>query len=119
MNRIKSFSQHINETGEADQDYDKDFFDGVVKKLGEAGLTASHKEFDKYQGVYIFVSGVDKFWIKEYNESSKWNIEEYTIYPEKEPDVEIVISADGDDKAIDVSELIAYCKKRKGPPMKP
>jgi polyhydroxyalkanoate synthesis regulator phasin len=112
-NRIKSFSQHINETGEPDQEYDKDFFNDVVKKLGEAGFDASHKEFDKYQGVYIFVSGVDTFWIKEYNESSKWNIKEYTIYPEGEPDVEIVIAADGDDKKVDVLELVTYCRKKK------
>ena len=52
-------------TGEADQDYDKETFDKIVEQIKAAGFEASHREFDKYQGVYINVKGVDTFWIKE------------------------------------------------------
>jgi len=53
-------------TGEADQDYDHEFFDNIVKQLEAQGIQgATHREFDKYQGVYIDVLGVDTFWISE------------------------------------------------------
>jgi hypothetical protein len=54
--------------GEADQDYDPKPFDEIVKGLAAAGYKASHREFDKYQGVYIQVSGKDineKFWVTD------------------------------------------------------
>lgn len=52
-------------TGEPDQDYNHEFFDEIVRQLDSAGFPgATHKEFDKYQGVYLNVPGVDKFWIK-------------------------------------------------------
>ena len=53
-------------TGEPDQDYAHAFFDAIVKQLEEAGIAgATHKEFDKYQGVYLRVPDVDTFWIKD------------------------------------------------------
>ena len=53
-------------TGEADQDYDHEFFDEIVKQLDAAGYSgATHKEFDKYQGVYLRVPNVGKFWVAD------------------------------------------------------
>lgn len=55
------------ETGEADQDYDKEFYDELVKQLAAAGYKgATHREFDKYQGVVLSVPGVDSFWVKDF-----------------------------------------------------
>lgn len=51
------------ETGEPDQNYDHSFYDALVQELEEAGIGgARHREFDKYQGVYLFVPNVGKFW---------------------------------------------------------
>lgn len=50
------------ETGEPDQDYDHDFYDQVVTQLEAEGFEARHREFDKYQGVYIEVRGIGRFW---------------------------------------------------------
>lgn len=51
-------------TGEPDQDYDHEFFDAIVRQLDKAGFKgATHKMFDQYQGVYLHVPGVDKFWV--------------------------------------------------------
>ena len=53
-------------TGEADQDYDKELFDKIVMQLDSAGITgATHREFDKYQGPYLYIPDVDKFWIDD------------------------------------------------------
>ena len=59
------FGEKKEATGEANQEYDKEFFDKVVDQLYDAGFEARHKEFDKYQGVYIRVSNIDKFWIED------------------------------------------------------
>lgn len=56
----------ILETGEADQDYDHEFYDAICEELKKAGYEASHREFDKYQGVYIFIEGHGKFWTVDY-----------------------------------------------------
>jgi hypothetical protein len=53
-------------TGEPDQDYDHEFFDAIVSQLEAAGISgASHRQFDLYQGVYLSVPGVGKFWISD------------------------------------------------------
>ena len=61
-------SMHVTlATGEPDQDYDHKFFDEIVKQLARAGFKgATHREWDKYTGVYLKVPGVDRFWIKDY-----------------------------------------------------
>jgi hypothetical protein len=57
--------KNVKATGEADQDYDIELFDKICSKIkDETGLNCFHKEFDKYQGVYIKVGGL-KFWIKD------------------------------------------------------
>jgi len=58
--------QTVEGTGEPDQDYEFAPFDAIVKELVRKGYRAFHKEFDKYQGVYIEVSKggklVERFW---------------------------------------------------------
>lgn len=45
-------------TGEPDQNYDHKTYDAIVTHLTKAtGLTVAHKEFDKYQGVRMTVTG--------------------------------------------------------------
>jgi len=48
-------ARQITATGEPDQDYDKGTYDSIVAALGRVGYHATHKEFDKYQGVYLSV----------------------------------------------------------------
>lgn len=61
---------NILETGEPDQDYDTKFYDKVCAQLGKAGFKGcTHREFDKYQGVYITVPGFGKFWTKDFYNS--------------------------------------------------
>lgn len=119
-------------TGEADQDYDHEFFDKIVEQLDSAGFPgAEHREFDKYQGVYLKVPGVDKFWIKEVFYSGKkspgsrphgdFTYEEGTetehvlFTPEKsDPDEDIEIEVTGHGGDVDASQLIEYAKHVKG-----
>lgn len=62
----KGVPRRLRETGEADQDYDHETYDAIVAQLDAAGLKgATHSEFDKYQGVYLNVPGVGKFWTKD------------------------------------------------------
>lgn len=54
----------LHEAGEADQDYDHELMDKIVNDLEAAGFPgATHREFDKYQGVYLRVPGIGKFWL--------------------------------------------------------
>jgi hypothetical protein len=54
----------LGETGEPDQDYDHALMDKIVSDLEKAGFPGAwHREFDKYQGVYLFVPNVGKFWL--------------------------------------------------------
>jgi hypothetical protein len=59
----------VTATGEPDQDYNHEVYDAIVKALEAAGYQAKHKEFDKYQGVYLTVSKngkkLDTFWTVE------------------------------------------------------
>jgi hypothetical protein len=69
--RLKAKSEsRITETGEPDQDYDHEFWDGIVAELKKAGFQAQHKEFDKYQGVYLRVSSPSKRW-------KFWRVDDY------------------------------------------
>lgn len=52
-NESMTESRQLSETGEPDQDYDTEHFDTIVNALAKVGIKAKHKEFDKYQGVYL------------------------------------------------------------------
>jgi len=54
------------ETGEGDPNYQDDQLDMIVSALDKNGFSgAYYKEFDAYQGIYLKVPGVDKFWIED------------------------------------------------------
>jgi len=111
--------------GEPDQDYDHEFFDTLKKVLRLNGFDSNHREFDKYQGVYLHVQGVDTFWIAEcyvtgtVTASSETSISykpgtvcEHIIFsPEDEPDVQIetILLPSG---KICMADLIRYCKSK-------
>lgn len=60
-------SRQLRETGESDQDYDTDIYDAICTYIqAETGKKATHREFDKYQGVYIDVEGKGKFWTTDF-----------------------------------------------------
>jgi len=67
---IMKEDKQVVETGEADQDYDHESYDAVVKALKAKGYEAFHKEFDKYQGVEMVVKKdgklVDSIWTKDF-----------------------------------------------------
>jgi hypothetical protein len=72
MSKAKDTLKAITETGEPDQDYDQDFYNAVCKKLKKAGFDCSHREFDKYQGVYIKITSPSvKLWTTDMYVSGK------------------------------------------------
>lgn len=109
--RVFSFKdfvkESLNETGEADQDYDHEVFDKIVAQLDAAGYpNSTHREFDKYQGVYIFVPNVGKFW--------NTDIEGDNYIFQKEGDetnAEAIVFVEGDD--VDAGELVSLVKDGK------
>ena len=73
------------ETGEPDQDYDHEIYDAIVDEIGYLGYEASHREFDKYQGIFIQVSGVGRFWFDDV--SYHGDDVMFTIFPEDDSDM--------------------------------
>ena len=61
-----SSAVRIEATGESDGEYDHEAYDKICNALKEQGFEATHREFDKYQGVYIDVfkdsQKIDRFW---------------------------------------------------------
>lgn len=103
-------------TGEPDQDYDHEFFDKLVEQLAAAGVKgAIHKEFDKYQGVYLKVPGVDTFWMKDVFYAGTGEDEHRTAFvvfsPESNQEVNIDVQEHEIDKSVDAEELVGYCKQ--------
>lgn len=81
-------------TGEPDQDYAHEDFDRICAALKAAGFTCKHKEFDKYQGVYIDASKAGKtirYWVADY-----FTAGEVKKNPEVKWRSAILIDADGD-----------------------
>ena len=65
INNFKEFS--INETGVPSGDYDVVFYDKVIDQLTKSGIRdCYYKEFDQYQGVYIVVPRIGKFWTVDF-----------------------------------------------------
>lgn len=105
------------ETGEPDQDYDHDFYDQVVTQLEAEGFEARHREFDKYQGVYIAVRGVGKFWHQAEMGYTSYQYGTATCYPMvcdslmrdgDEPAADCVI-LQAEDGTIDASQMVEFC----------
>jgi len=104
------------ETGEPDQDYDHDMWDAVVTGLEKAGIPgARHREFDKYQGVYLNVPPVGKFWAKDVHHITSATRYLELVPPDSNGDesVEIPIQKgfQGAPSTADVDNLVAYCTK--------
>lgn len=62
---INNFLTKVNETGEADPDYNDPEMNRIVNSLEKKGFEAYYKEFDKYQGVYLVITKngkSKKFW---------------------------------------------------------
>ena len=110
----EAITEAISETGEPDQNYDHDFFNDIVEELDRAGFPgARHKEFDKYQGVYLKVPGIDTFWVKDVTDYDSFH--SYYFYPEKQPYEDISVD-DYLKGRINANDLIAYCRRIKYPP---
>ena len=100
----------LSETGEADQDYDHGPLDAIVRELDYNGIKGTtHREFDKYQGIYLRIPGVDKFWAID----GYWG-GLVIVAPEDDPDVNIPVTTwkvEGGEWNADVERLVEYCKK--------
>jgi ribosomal protein L40E len=70
-NRADENLKQINETGEPDQDYDHKTFDEICNALKKKRITAIHREFDKYQGIYI-TTPLGKLWTVDFFNRGKW-----------------------------------------------
>jgi hypothetical protein len=127
MSKAKDTLKAITETGEPDQDYDQDFYNAVCKKLKKAGFDCSHREFDKYQGVYIKIPGLTTLWTadsfvtgKRVGSGSTFSFEKgsetnhYVLQSEGDRVIMTVTDKNGN---VDVSEVTKYLKslqKKKG-----
>jgi hypothetical protein len=126
---FESITDWLLETGEPDQDYDHEFFDEIVRQLEREGFSgAKHREFDKYQGVYLNVPGVDTFWVSEVFFTGKakgedeggqvfqyekgTETEHWILSPESSPEerLEVIRYSSGE---VDAKELIDYVKSKK------
>lgn len=90
-----SESKTLSEAGEADQDYDKGLYDAVTEALEKEGFEATHREFDKYQGVSINVKRGDK------EIARLWTVDSHLIgEPEDDPNLKykkaVLIGDDGE-----------------------
>jgi hypothetical protein len=120
---MKDFKTYCNETGEADQNYNHAMWDNIVKQLADAGFKgASHREFDKYQGVILTIPGCGKFGVDNMystGEKVKSGTSDFTYKEGTRVDhwlltsaisdggtIEITVTEDGD---VDATELIEYC----------
>lgn len=93
----------LSETGEADQDYDKEFYDVIAKALEKKGYQVKHREFDKYQGIYLDISKGGK------KLGRYFNTEYYVIgKTKKEPNVKYrsaeLVGDEGDTYSADPSD---------------
>lgn len=101
------------ETGEPDQDYDHGPWDAIVRELENNGIHgATHREFDKYQGVYLNVPNVGKFWVNDeilYFRGGGFIMFLSPAYSEEKFEV---AAHPGDNKwAAQIDELADYCKR--------
>jgi len=114
-------------TGEPDQDYDHELYDEITNALSAEGFRASHKEFDKYQGVYIKVDGDnvhEKFWTEDvfftgeregdpaattFTYKPGTEAQHLILIPESQPDVKIQYDAGSGD----VGDILAYLESKR------
>jgi hypothetical protein len=75
------------ETGEADQDYDHATYDAICDALKAKGYQCTHREFNKYQGVYLTIKKGGK------NLGKWWTVDSYVTGNRKPPKSEYKNSA--------------------------
>jgi len=105
-------------TGEPDQDYDHAFFDAIVTELGQHGMGGSHREFDKYQGVYLDVTREGKklgrFWVSEietFNGPGGEEASDVEFTPDQtDVAVHVLVMPVGDQYVANVDDLLGYLK---------
>lgn len=117
-------------TGEPDQDYDHEFFDEIVKQLNAAYFqNVIHREFDKYQGVYLWVGDLrETFWMtgifytgkKQPGSESEGGVftfqpgkTEHCIFTPEGDNQESLDVTQGPDGTVDASHLVNYCRNRR------
>lgn len=116
MNTAERIVRALLETGEADQDYDHGPWDAIVRELDYNGVKgATHKEFDKYQGVYLRVPHVGRFWLDHRYEGGEIMplILEASISDEMPHGITVTVNVwemDNDEWNADVEELTEFCK---------
>ena len=102
----------LGETGEPDQDYDHETFDSIVNQLAAAGYPGGwHREFDKYQGVYLVIPGVDKFWVS-YEGGPPALIPEDDPQKTAEDEITEIPFDSNEDGGVDISYLLDYINSR-------
>ena len=75
LQTFESFIVKLNETGEADINYNDPEMDKIVNSLEKEGFESYYKEFDKYQGVYLVVKKngkSNKFWWTDTFSTGSW-----------------------------------------------
>ena len=91
-------------------------WDAVVAGLEKAGIPgARHREFDKYQGVYLNVPSVGKFWAKEVHHITSVTRYLELIPPDSDGDESVEVPIHKGFKnapsTAEVDDLVAYCQK--------
>jgi hypothetical protein len=107
----------ILETGEPDQDYDHAPFDHIVAELAKEGFEgARHREFDKYQGVYIHIPHADRFWVQDWGGGGLILAPEDGAEPDPDdpdaPHRSPEISVPADENGADISDLLYYLERK-------
>lgn len=127
MSKAQEALRAMHETGEADQDYDQKFYDAICKKLKASGFgNCTHREFDKYQGVYISVPGFGKIWTKDVYYTGKkkdsgsggtftyekgTETEHVLLWPDGESeDFDLEVTRKGD--KVDATQLTSYLRSK-------
>ena len=112
----------VTATGEPDQDYDHAFFDAIVTELGQHGMGGSHREFDKYQGVYLDVTRegkrVGRFWvsgIETFNGPGGEEASDVEFTPDQmDVAVHVLVMPVGDQYVANVDDLLEFLKLPSG-----
>ena len=123
MNSDESLAERIVarllETGEADQDYDHGPWDAIVRELEYNGIPgATHREFDKYQSIYLNIPGVGRFWMTEDSLSDVFALvpDEDDAHNGYQPRILVPFwETDNGEWTADVDSLVAYCEKVMAP----
>lgn len=109
ISKMRENKKKLSETGEPDQDYNHEFYDAIANELKKEGYQVKHREFDKYQGIYLDISKdgkkIDRFWGEDGSDDS------IIIYPEKEPNKKFEVIVSDNDHEVYLGKLSFYLNK--------